>query len=128
MFVGGLHATTSEGTLKRYLERFGRIIKVTFAYDYITKRPRGFGFVEFRYASDANEAINYREHWVDGTRIDLKVYRDPRKPHVTSASTTPAKLVDDSKVQESKADDFDEKDKDYSPAYSTVSIYYDSEE
>merc|ERR1719186_482205 len=47
IFVGGLSATTSLEDIKAYFEQFSKVKESMLAYDKVTNRHRGFGFVTF---------------------------------------------------------------------------------
>lgn len=47
VFVGGLSYSVTERHLKRELERFGEVKKVTIAKEKESGKPKGYAFVEF---------------------------------------------------------------------------------
>jgi RNA recognition motif-containing protein len=57
LFVGGLSWGTDESGLRAAFEEFGEITEVKVITDRDTGRSRGFGFVTFTEADDANRAI-----------------------------------------------------------------------
>ena len=58
LYVGNLSFDTSETQLRELFEPHGRVTSATLVMDRDTGRPRGFGFVEFAEASEANAAIS----------------------------------------------------------------------
>jgi len=48
IFVGRLSLKTDEGTLERQFDRFGDIRRIHLIFDKITKKPKGYAFIEFR--------------------------------------------------------------------------------
>jgi RNA recognition motif-containing protein len=57
LFVGNLSFTTGEVELREAFGSFGTITEVHIASDRYTGRPRGFAFVTFGTAEEANAAI-----------------------------------------------------------------------
>jgi RNA recognition motif-containing protein len=66
LFVGGLSWGTDENGLRAAFEQFGEIVEVKVITDRDTGRSRGFGFVTFAEADDANRAIEE----MNGTALD----------------------------------------------------------
>lgn len=57
LFVGNLSFSTGEAELRQAFEPFGALRSVSVISDRMTGQSRGFGFVEYERASDAQEAI-----------------------------------------------------------------------
>jgi RNA recognition motif-containing protein len=57
LFVGGLSWDTTTEDLRTAFAKFGAVSDVAVVLDRATGRSRGFGFVTFENANDANEAI-----------------------------------------------------------------------
>ena len=66
VLVRHLNFRTTGDELKRIFGEFGEVGDVYLPLDYHSRRPRGFGFVQFRSADDAHAACK----GVDGTEID----------------------------------------------------------
>lgn len=66
LFVGNLDFSTAEQDLRDAFAPFGNIASVALITDRDTGRPRGFGFVEYESAQDAQKAVST----LDG--IDLR--------------------------------------------------------
>ncbi|GLC35533.1 hypothetical protein PLESTB_000197300 [Pleodorina starrii] len=66
--------------LRAKFEKFGELRDVYIPRDYYTQRSRGFGFIEFRDARDADEAI-YRcdRTMLDGREINVCLSKEGRK-------------------------------------------------
>ncbi|MFN6081907.1 MAG: RNA recognition motif domain-containing protein, partial [Bacteroidota bacterium] len=56
--VGNLNWKASDNELKDLFSRYGEVTKVNIVKDKMTRRSKGYGFVEFASDSDANNAIN----------------------------------------------------------------------
>ncbi|KAK1442613.1 hypothetical protein BgAZ_301310 [Babesia gibsoni] len=69
VLVRNLNFTTTSETVKETFEKFGDVKDVYLPLDYKTKRPRGFGFIEFRNEQDALEAVKA----IDNTELDGSV-------------------------------------------------------
>lgn len=80
LFVGNLAYTTGEAALREAFEPFGAVRAVSIISDRMTGQPRGFGFVEYERADDAQRAIESLDgQEVDGRRISVNVARE-RQP------------------------------------------------
>ncbi|MCE2787841.1 MAG: RNA recognition motif domain-containing protein [Bacteroidota bacterium] len=58
IYVGNLNWKASDNELKDLFSRYGEVTKVNIVKDKMTRRSKGYGFVEFASDSDANNAIN----------------------------------------------------------------------
>jgi RNA recognition motif-containing protein len=79
LFVGGISWNTSEDGLRQAFEPFGEVVEATVITDRETGRSRGFGFVLFAEAADADKAIEE----LDGTELDgraIKVSEARERP------------------------------------------------
>jgi len=74
LFVGGLAWDSEEESIKGYFEKFGPVeaVKLKRNKDDTTKH-RGFCFVKFMNAADADAVLNQKEpHFIDGSKVDPK--------------------------------------------------------
>jgi cold-inducible RNA-binding protein len=77
LFVGNLSYSTGEAELRRAFEALGTLRSVSIITDRMTGQPRGFGFVEFEKADDAQRAIASLDgQQVDGRTINVNVARE----------------------------------------------------
>lgn len=78
LYVGNLSFNLDEGSLKRAFDAFGEVTSATIIMDKMSGRSRGFGFVEYADASQAQTAID-RMHGtdLDGRALTVNVARDP---------------------------------------------------
>lgn len=77
LFVGNLSFSTGEDELRRNFEPFGALSSVALISDRMTGQSRGFGFVEYTSADDAEraiEALDGRE--IDGRAVNVSVARE----------------------------------------------------
>ena len=72
VFLGGISFESTEETLRAYFSSFGDVDECTIMMDSNTGRSRGFGFVVFAEASQAEKALKDKDHSVDGKRIEVK--------------------------------------------------------
>lgn len=74
LFVGGLAWESTEESLRDYFEQFGPVESINLKRNKEDQsKHRGFAFVKFQYAEDADKVLNQREaHIVDGSKIDPK--------------------------------------------------------
>lgn len=71
--------------VKQYFERFGAIKDVYLPTDYYTRKPRGFGFVEFENEKDAREALEQSDGAeVLGSTVKVVFAREGRKAVATT--------------------------------------------
>lgn len=71
LFVGGLSWGTSDVELRNAFEQFGDVVDAKVITDRDTGRSRGFGFVEFATADQAEQA----RQQMDGTTLDGRTIR-----------------------------------------------------
>lgn len=77
LFVGNLSFSTGEDTLRNVFEEFGTITSVSVISDRMTGQSRGFGFVEFSNANEAQKAIESLDgRDIDGRTISVNVARE----------------------------------------------------
>ena len=74
LFVGGLSWGTTDQGLREAFESFGEISEAKVITDRDTGRSRGFGFVTFAQADDANKALSE----MNGTELDGRTIRVDR--------------------------------------------------
>lgn len=79
LYVGNLSYNVSEDDLRELFAQAGEIKEVSLIMDRDTRRPKGFGFVEFMTQADAEKAIQmFNEHELDGRRLTVNMAR-PRE-------------------------------------------------
>jgi RNA recognition motif-containing protein len=79
LYVGNLSYNVSEDDLRELFSQAGEIKEITLITDRDTRRPKGFGFVEFNTQADAEKAIQmFNEHELDGRRLTVNIAR-PRE-------------------------------------------------
>lgn len=57
LFVGNLSYQTADNDLQDYFSQAGAVISVNIMLDKVTGKSRGFGFVEFATAAEAQKAV-----------------------------------------------------------------------
>ncbi|XP_042202772.1 heterogeneous nuclear ribonucleoproteins A2/B1 isoform X2 [Callorhinchus milii] len=72
LFIGGLSFDTTEETLKKYFEQWGKLTDCVVMRDPSSKRSRGFGFVTFSSAEEVDDAMAARPHKIDGRVVEPK--------------------------------------------------------
>lgn len=81
LFVGGLSYETTKETLTDYFSTFGEVVGVEIKMDALTGRSRGFAFVQFKDASEANMVLQHSgPHLLDGKTVDPKPAAPINKP------------------------------------------------
>jgi RNA recognition motif-containing protein len=80
LYVGNLSYSTGDEELRRTFAPFGTLVSVAVVTDRMTGQPRGFGFVEYESAEDAQKAIDgVNGQQVDGRSLNVNIARD-REP------------------------------------------------
>ncbi|XP_005993137.1 heterogeneous nuclear ribonucleoproteins A2/B1 isoform X2 [Latimeria chalumnae] len=88
LFIGGLSFETTEESLHKYYEQWGKLTDCVVMRDSVTNRSRGFGFVTFSSMAEVDAAMHARPHSIDGRVVEPKravAREDSGKPgaHVT---------------------------------------------
>ncbi|KAL4907872.1 hypothetical protein BDW74DRAFT_148172 [Aspergillus multicolor] len=74
VYVGNLSWGTNDDTLRTAFSEFGQVVDSIVMRDRDTGRSRGFGFVTFSNASEAEAAINgLHEQELDGRRLKVNL-------------------------------------------------------
>lgn len=72
MFVGGLSHDVSEASFKHFFEQFGELTDTVIMYDFVTRRPRGFGFVTFSERASVDKLLANKFYVLQGCRVEVK--------------------------------------------------------
>ncbi|CAI9551162.1 unnamed protein product, partial [Staurois parvus] len=72
LFIGGLSFETTEESLRKYYEQWGKLTDCVVMRDPQSKRSRGFGFVTFSCMSEVDAAMSARPHSIDGRVVEPK--------------------------------------------------------
>merc|ERR1719261_2201406 len=72
VFVGGLNPNTTAESMHAYFSRFGLVSDAAVVKDAVTKKSRGFGFVEFE--GGIPPGMLDLEHIVDKRRCSARVH------------------------------------------------------
>ena len=76
LFVGGLSWNTDNAGLENAFSSFGAIQEAKVITDRETGRSRGFGFVTFANAEDAEKALSQDGTELDGRNIKVSIAQD----------------------------------------------------
>ena len=80
IFVGGLSWNTDEESLTSHFTKFGNIEEAKIITDRETGRSRGFGFITFSDAEEANQAVSEMDGAeIDGRNIRVNIAEDKRR-------------------------------------------------
>src|SRR5262245_7080748 len=80
LYVGNLSYNTGDEELRRTFAEFGTLVSATAVTDRMTGQHRGFGFVEYERAEDAQRAIDaVNGQNVDGRSLNVNIARE-REP------------------------------------------------
>ena len=69
LFVSGLKDDITEDDLRNYFEKYGVITDILIVSDKETRKPRGFGFVEFDDYDPVDRLIMENNHEIKGKRV-----------------------------------------------------------
>lgn len=88
IFVGGLSATTSLEDIRAYFEQFSHVQDAMLAYDKITNRHRGFGFVTFDNEDVVDKICEIHFHEINGRMVESKkaLPKEPRLSYYSGYS------------------------------------------
>jgi RNA recognition motif-containing protein len=79
LFVGNLSYQTMENDLQDYFSQAGVVTSVNLMLDKVTSKSRGFAFVEFATAEEANQAVEqFHNKEFQGRSLTVNVAR-PRE-------------------------------------------------
>lgn len=79
LFVGNLSYQTMENDLQEYFSQAGAVTSVNVMMDKVTGKSRGFAFVEFATAEEANKAVEqFHNQEFQGRVLTVNVAR-PRE-------------------------------------------------
>jgi len=79
LFVGNLSYQTMENDLQDYFAQAGAVVSVNLMLDKVTGKSRGFAFVEFATAEEANKAVEqFHNKEFQGRALTVNVAR-PRE-------------------------------------------------
>ena len=79
LFVGNLSYQTMEDDLKEYFSQAGVVTSVNLMLDKVTGKSRGFAFIEFATAEEANKAVEqFHNQEFQGRTLTVNVAR-PRE-------------------------------------------------
>ncbi|MDE3091373.1 MAG: RNA-binding protein [Chloroflexota bacterium] len=79
LYVGNLSYNISEEQMRQLFSQAGEIKEVSLILDRETRRPKGFGFVEFNTQAEAEKAIQmFNEYELDGRKLMVNMAR-PRE-------------------------------------------------
>src|SRR3954463_15707270 len=79
LFVGNLSYQTMENDLQEYFSQAGIVSSVNLMLDKLTGKSRGFAFIEFSSAADANKAVEmFHDKEFQGRQLTVNIAR-PRE-------------------------------------------------
>ncbi|KJP90162.1 hypothetical protein AK88_00010 [Plasmodium fragile] len=80
LLIKNLSFHTSPHKIRQIFQSFGKVRDVYLPLDHYTRRPRGFGFVEYYEPQYAKEAMNILNHSkIDGNEIKIIIAQNRRK-------------------------------------------------
>lgn len=88
LFVGNLSYQTMENDLQDYFSQAGVVTSVNLMLDKVTGKSRGFAFVEFATAEEANKAVEqFHNQEFQGRTLTVNVARprEERAPRYSGA-------------------------------------------
>jgi cold-inducible RNA-binding protein len=83
LFVGNLSYQTMENDLQDYFSQAGAVTSVNLMMDKVTGKSRGFAFVEFSTADEANKAVDQfhnKEFQGRALTVNIARPREERQP------------------------------------------------
>ncbi|KAG5638412.1 hypothetical protein H0H81_000189 [Sphagnurus paluster] len=89
-FVGGLSPTTTSESMKEFFSAYGKVVDATVMVDRESGRSKGFGFVTYEDASNADQLVGKIGLILDDKQIEVKMAQ-PRsqRDQARAAAATP---------------------------------------
>merc|ERR1719191_1110022 len=79
IFVGGLSPNSTAESLIEHFSVFGKISDASVIHEAVTRKSRGFGYVEF--VDKIPEGLLEKDHYIDQRRCGVRGYNyDPEEP------------------------------------------------
>ncbi|KAJ7179569.1 hnRNP A1-gamma isoform [Mycena filopes] len=72
-FVGGLSPTTTSESMKEFFSSYGKVVDATVMVDRDSLRSKGFGFVTFEDATNADQLVGKLGLTIDDKEIEVKM-------------------------------------------------------
>ena len=88
LFVGNLSYQTMENDLQEYFAQAGVVTTVNLMLDKVTGKSRGFAFIEFATAEEANKAVEQfhnKEFQGRALTVNIARPREERAPRYTGS-------------------------------------------
>ena len=79
IYVGNLPYRTTEEAVEESFAKFGSVVNVRLIRDRETNRLKGFGFVEFEEASQANAALEMNGQEFEGRPLKVSLAREQER-------------------------------------------------
>ena len=82
IYVAKLPKNLTEEEFTEYFRTFGKVKRAYIVFDNITRKSRGFGYVEFFNKESASKALSYENHDLNGIKIivnEMKLKKEQNK-------------------------------------------------
>ncbi|KAF9472827.1 RNA-binding domain-containing protein [Pholiota conissans] len=98
-FVGGLSSNTTPESMRQFFADYGKVVDATVMLDRESGRSKGFGFVTFEDATNADQLIGKPGLMLDDKQIEVKAaqprsQRDQTRTTSSHATTNSSELFD----------------------------------
>ncbi|KAF9460484.1 hypothetical protein BDZ94DRAFT_1266031 [Collybia nuda] len=87
-FVGGLAATSTSESMREFFTAYGKVVDATVMVDRESGRSKGFGFVTFEDASNADQLVGKNGLILDDKQIEVKMAQ-PRSQRDQARTAAP---------------------------------------
>ena len=71
LFIGGLKSTTNRKVLFNHFKFYGEIVNVKLKYDKVTKRNKGFAFIDFK-CKEGVDLVLQNQQTIEGRTVECK--------------------------------------------------------
>lgn len=73
VFIGGIGHDVTEESFRGFFEQFGTLTDCVIMHDFVTRRPRGFGFVAYAKRSSVDQLLQQQYYDLNGRRVEVKL-------------------------------------------------------
>lgn len=93
IYVSGLAEEVQNHHLRDQFGQFGKVNDAHIIYDKLTRKSRGFAFVEFELIEDYQRALSHQTHVINGKQVEIKKCKVSPDTNTTNSGRREAEKV-----------------------------------